>query len=91
MPLPDPTAGWTCIGCGCTNERACAGGCWWVGKNKCSRCFDDQGERLATGAAEGGMFGIELCPASETPAPHAPIFADAVTCYCARCRMGLVA
>lgn len=34
----------TCIGCGCTDERACRGGCSWlrvdysVGKGVCSRC-----------------------------------------------------
>lgn len=27
-----------CRGCGCTDERACAGGCWWVGRDLCSRC-----------------------------------------------------
>jgi hypothetical protein len=41
--------GWTCIGCGCTNERACAGGCYWVDQDKCSGCFDDSGERFAVG------------------------------------------
>lgn len=34
----------TCIGCGCNDERACAGGCSWlrvdysIGKGVCSRC-----------------------------------------------------
>lgn len=27
-----------CRGCGCSEERACAGGCWWVGRGLCSRC-----------------------------------------------------
>jgi hypothetical protein len=82
---------WTCAGCGCTNEQACAGGCYWVDQDKCSGCFDDSGERFAVGSEDGSQFGIELCPASETPAPHAPIFSDATTCYCARCKMGLAA
>ena len=34
-----------CIGCGCTNARACAGGCFWVAENKCSECFDEDGNR----------------------------------------------
>jgi hypothetical protein len=27
-----------CRGCGCTDERACPGGCFWVGRGLCSRC-----------------------------------------------------
>jgi len=27
-----------CRICGCTDERACPGGCFWVGKDLCSRC-----------------------------------------------------
>ncbi len=27
-----------CIYCGCTQENACAGGCWWVAPNVCSNC-----------------------------------------------------
>jgi hypothetical protein len=82
-----------CIGCGCTEERACPGGCSWVSLNppKCSACFDDEGMPLAVGAEEGGLFGVEYCPASATPAPHAPLYIDEVTCYCARCRMELAA
>jgi hypothetical protein len=28
----------TCKVCGCTDTRACEGGCWWVGPELCSRC-----------------------------------------------------
>ena len=91
MAHPDTTAGWHCIGCGCSNEQACPGGCYWVSKNKCSACFDEDGNRYAAGAAEAGLFGVEYCPASNTPAPHAPLFIDDVTCYCARCKMELAA
>lgn len=28
----------TCTGCGCTDARACEGGCYWVGPTLCSRC-----------------------------------------------------
>jgi hypothetical protein len=27
-----------CRVCGCTDLRACAGGCWWVGEDLCSAC-----------------------------------------------------
>lgn len=33
-----------CIGCGCTDDHACYGGCWWhvvcraIGRGVCSRC-----------------------------------------------------
>lgn len=82
-----------CIACGCTTERACPGGCSWVSTKppKCSACFDVDGEPFAVGDPDGGAFGIEYCPASDVPAPHAPIFVDATTCYCARCKMGLAA
>jgi hypothetical protein len=89
--MSDKSDGWACTGCGCTNDRACSGGCYWVDKNKCSGCFDDDGERFAVGAEDSSLFGVELCPASETPAPHAPIFSDATTCYCARCKTALAA
>lgn len=37
----------TCIGCGCTDSRACAGGCSWLRLDRhkrvgvCSQCEDD--------------------------------------------------
>ena len=89
-----------CIACGCTQERACqisspAGpcGCAWVQINppKCSACFDEDGLPFAVGAEEGGLFGVEHCPASDVPAPHVPIYAAEDVCYCARCRMELAA
>jgi hypothetical protein len=33
-----PLAVPTCRQCGCTDERACAGGCWWVEADVCSQC-----------------------------------------------------
>jgi len=82
---------WKCIGCGCTNERACPGGCSWVAKNKCSGCFDVDGTPLATGSPLGDLFGFELCPASDVPAAHVPLFTGEATCHCARCKMDLAA
>jgi hypothetical protein len=28
-----------CHKCGCTDDNACEGGCWWVGPELCSRCW----------------------------------------------------
>lgn len=39
----------TCIGCGCNDDQACPGGCWWTfldpadGGPLCSRCAPDAG------------------------------------------------
>lgn len=33
---PEPVA--TCRVCGCTDDRACEGGCWWVEPDLCSTC-----------------------------------------------------
>lgn len=41
---PATLLGTVCIGCGCTDDSACAGGCSWIavdpssGKGLCSRC-----------------------------------------------------
>jgi hypothetical protein len=34
--LPDGIR--SCRVCGCTDWRACSGGCWWVGEDLCSAC-----------------------------------------------------
>lgn len=39
----------TCHACGCTDERACFGGCWWINDvgapDLCSSCSTDDGPR----------------------------------------------
>ncbi|WP_449240565.1 hypothetical protein [Desulfoscipio gibsoniae] len=30
----------TCRVCGCTDDNACPGGCWWVEPDLCSRCAE---------------------------------------------------
>jgi hypothetical protein len=32
----------SCIACGCTDDNACPGGCWWVSDEEacCSTCFE---------------------------------------------------
>lgn len=32
----------SCRVCGCTDERACPGGCYWVEPDLCSRCFEEE-------------------------------------------------
>lgn len=33
-----PKAERACSKCGCTDRRACQGGCFWIGPNLCSAC-----------------------------------------------------
>jgi len=44
LKLPGPGIGikttYVCKHCGCTDEKACPGGCYWVMPNVCSRCAD---------------------------------------------------
>jgi hypothetical protein len=83
-----------CIVCGCTDGHACAGGCYWISADPpvCSACEDVAADMLADGPVEAtsGFFGEQLCPASATPALHAPIFTDANSGHCARCKLGFV-
>jgi hypothetical protein len=53
-----------CIGCGCTDDRACPGGCHWtsVSPPKCSACID--GGRLSIGRRD------------KSPATHCPSMPD---------------
>jgi hypothetical protein len=79
-----------CIACGCTDDRACPGGCSWISHNppKCSACFDQDGDPLEVAGEDNVFYGAERCPASPTGAPHTPIWITEVTGYCARCRCG---
>lgn len=36
-----------CTSCGCTEDRACPGGCVWVKQGLCSACLQQQVEDLA--------------------------------------------
>lgn len=50
--------------CGCTDERACEGGCFWVykdeatGKGLCSKCVFEHIYKAAAGAPEDVRFDI---------------------------------
>lgn len=87
----EPSDAWRCLGCGCTNARACMGGCAWVAEDKCDRCFGPDGLPYAVGDADEDRFGFEPCPASETPAPHVALFTTPTLCKCARCGTELAA
>jgi hypothetical protein len=38
----------TCRACGCTDDHACEGGCWWVGDDICSACAEWPAEPWVT-------------------------------------------
>jgi len=40
--VEDPQPVQKCRVCGCTQERACPGGCYWVEPDLCSSCVDEQ-------------------------------------------------
>lgn len=85
-----------CAGCGCTNERACPGGCSWVSLKPpvCSACVE-QGDECGVDAREIALGEIEsdevFCPASPIDAPHQPIWTDAFSCHCVNCHRPLAA
>lgn len=69
-----------CRHCGCTERRACPGGCWWVGPDECSACRPGQVEsftpdqRLLLALFAGGGLSIgELVEGGvDVPAASAP-------------------
>jgi hypothetical protein len=80
-----------CRSCGCTDDRACPGGCSWVSLNPpiCSACVDEAlpaGIGSAALLDDDGSLSGDLCPASAAPAPHKPIFLSNTDGYCAACR-----
>lgn len=53
--------------------------------------FEEVDDPAGAAPIDSEFFGAERCPASATPALHAPIWTDGVSGYCARCRMGFFA
>lgn len=47
LPAPD-TSDWTCLICGCVDDRPCPGGCRWVAENVCSACAPQNGIKIGT-------------------------------------------
>ena len=54
-----------CRRCGCTNERACPGGCYWVEPDLCSQCATE--EELQKGMP-GMVFHDDICHCKEVEA-----------------------
>lgn len=42
-PAPRPLAERVCRVCGCTQNHACEGGCWWINDDLCSSCAAKEG------------------------------------------------
>ncbi len=53
-PLPERT----CRVCGCTDSRACPGGCYWVQEDLCSRCAEILRGPMAAGLVIGLILGV---------------------------------
>ncbi len=47
LPAPD-TSDWTCLICGCADDRPCPGGCRWVAEKVCSACAPQNQIKLGT-------------------------------------------
>lgn len=95
-------AGLACSICGCTDDNACEGGCYWVKLDPpiCSACREIAADIFEVGAIEpmpdvrdgsSGFFGNQDCAGSNVPAAHALVWVTENTGYCARCREGFVA
>ena len=42
-----------CRICGCMDQQACPGGCWWVGADLCSACVRSNGNSITVGTGWG--------------------------------------
>lgn len=61
LPLPpvDPSRCWVC---GCIEERACDGGCRWVGDDLCGRCVTAAAALLAGGRQRLQSYDLPTSP-----------------------------
>lgn len=59
-PNPDPFER-RCRVCGCTDDHACEGGCWWVAEDLCSACagVTDDGPEIAAPATAADLTAEE--------------------------------
>lgn len=76
-----------CAGCGCTEERACPGGCHWISVNPpiCSAC--DDGFDISGPFSADECF-VEAADGTRTPTTHAQLWTSNTEGYCARCGVG---
>lgn len=80
-----------CEGCGCTNARACPGGCCWVSTNPpwCSACLDhDVLPSAGPMAAEGADQ--DFCPESSI-GMHTLLWLNPSSGFCIGCKAPFVA
>jgi hypothetical protein len=90
--IGDATPELTCEVCGCTDSRACPGGCYWVSHDPpiCSACENVEAD-VDRAVGSSGLFTDQRCPDSPTGAGHLHIWLSDTSGYCARCREGFVA
>lgn len=66
---PPAALGDACRRCGCTNDQACEGGCWWAAPGLCSACVG-----LDVLAAVPGQLDllveVDACPADPDGQHH---------------------
>lgn len=51
----------TCRVCGCTDERACAGGCSWIQSGLCSACLGEVRRAACPETSCGVKAGAKWC------------------------------
>jgi hypothetical protein len=73
----------SCRICGCTDDRACPGGCAWVAEDLCSACVE---HALLEDNVAGVVSADEACPVATIDAPHQVLWRDQHTGHCVRCR-----
>lgn len=73
----------TCRSCGCTDDRACPGGCFWVEADLCSACAELTEADIADAELEPEEI---ACPASPVSMPHQIIWTTPTAGHCVRCR-----
>lgn len=78
-----------CIGCGCHDEHACSGGCWWLrvdygaGSGVCSQCPAhtdrwDAGDRVPVGATDPAFSPEQRNASAAQPDPAGELGAGGV-------------
>jgi hypothetical protein len=79
-----------CRVCGCTDDNACPGGCFWVEPDLCSSC--EPVARAALGLDDPFFADEESAPAPAGDCPGSPLglhqvlWTDGASGYCVRCR-----
>lgn len=76
-----------CRKCGCTNERACLGGCSWISINPpiCSACVEQDVGPARVELRSRSEVDQDACPASPIGL-HTPIWTSGNAGHCAACR-----